>query len=194
MSFNLLPASEQKNIRVLKMLWGLQEFCLILVITLGVISLLLMAGNSVLTNASSDLVTVLTTTQTSRQGLQEKITTLNQRIQTALKIQNEWLPVHAYIETATTPVHDRITLTNLTFLNREGTLTIHGFAKTRKDFLAYQEVLSKSGFFEQIHSPLSNILEPMDITFQLTATIKGLGASPKSILPSSPPLLTPIEQ
>ncbi|TSC69436.1 MAG: hypothetical protein G01um101466_33 [Parcubacteria group bacterium Gr01-1014_66] len=55
-------------------------------------------------------------------------------------------------------------------LKKNGQMEFTGTATTRNDLLAFEEILRKSGMFQEILSPISNIIRERDIQF----TLKGI--------------------
>ncbi len=68
-----------------------------------------------------------------------------------------------------------ITLTKLTVL-KEDTIFLTGSAKTRRDLLNFEKMLRDSGQFQDISSPISNIIRDVDISFSIQGKIKPASA------------------
>lgn len=64
-----------------------------------------------------------------------------------------------------------IRFSNIKLDKQEKTITILGLAKTREEFLQFQNDIEKSEYFEKVVSPASNIISPENINFQIEATL-----------------------
>lgn len=64
-----------------------------------------------------------------------------------------------------------ITISSFT-IDRNGGITITGFAATRDNLLALEQFLRDSSRFQDIASPLTNIIQETDINFSFKGTLK----------------------
>ncbi|MEW6408124.1 MAG: PilN domain-containing protein [Patescibacteria group bacterium] len=70
----------------------------------------------------------------------------------------------------------KITPNDLSFVNlkisdEDEKIEIMGLAKTRESLLIFQDNLEKSKYFENVTSPISNIISPTDINFSIEAKL-----------------------
>lgn len=64
-----------------------------------------------------------------------------------------------------------IRVTNIS-VKKNGSIIISGNAKTRQGLLSFEKILQESGRFENISSPLSNIIREVDLTFTIQGVLK----------------------
>jgi Tfp pilus assembly protein PilN len=57
-------------------------------------------------------------------------------------------------------------------IQNQGAITIRGRANTRRDLLAFEQLIRESGLFQDISSPLSNIIRDVDITFNIEGQLQ----------------------
>ena len=64
-----------------------------------------------------------------------------------------------------------VTITNIVS-RKGGEVFLSGIAQTRRSLLNFEEALRSSGRFQEISSPLSNIIRDRDINFTIKGTLK----------------------
>ena len=103
------------------------------------------------------------------QGFKEqenKVNQINQQLGKISRAQNDYrsyLDVLAKISTLI-PANIRL---NAFSLNEQKEIRLNGFTPQRELIIQFRERLEKSGFFKDIESPLSNLTQQTNITFDL---------------------------
>lgn len=96
---------------------------------------------------------------------EEKIAEINQVLDQVHRKQSEtvsWTPILEEISKITPK---RIYLTNFSYNQSKNTIILIGWAEERKDVLFMEKLLKESPFFDQVNSPLSNLLKQNNIDF-----------------------------
>ena len=96
---------------------------------------------------------------------EEKIAEINQVLSQVHRKQSEtvsWAPILEEISKITPK---GIYLTNFSYNQSKNTIILVGWAGGRKDVLFMEKLLEESPFFDQINSPLSNLLKQNEIDF-----------------------------
>ena len=139
------------------------------IMTLLTIPLLL--GRIILKNRF--ITTVATSTQVTlqpRAGSYD-IATINKKIKSIAKIQEEFIPWSKLFIVLSKKVPAGISLSKIDVNQDTKTLTVSGYSETRADFLAFKNSLENDPLFTNIESPVSNILKQTAIDFTLQITL-----------------------
>jgi len=104
----------------------------------------------------------------SQEGL---IKDLNRQLENISKIQQNHKSFSAFLVALTEFTPAGIKITNIS-IDEKWQAIITGHAALRDDMLAFKEALEKSGWTENLESPLANLLKQTDINFYFKFGIK----------------------
>jgi len=176
LKLNLLPPQEkailaqEQNQRWI-VYYG-SAILVILLIFMGLLAAIWLGINIQLKSATEALDSIKTSFKGQNlQTQQTAIVALNNYLKQIENLQtNQKSYSHLLISLAEL-VPDGVRLDNFS-VDEAGAATLAGFAAKREQVMAFQDVLNKSGFFEKINNPLSNIVKETDITFTFTFDLK----------------------
>lgn len=100
--------------------------------------------------------------------IEEKIEKANQIIGQINIKQNEMVLWTLILEEISEIMPDGARLNNFSYRKSDNTISLIGWAESREDVLLFGESLEESRFFEQVNSPLSNLLKRKNIDFNFT--------------------------
>ena len=96
---------------------------------------------------------------------------LNQQINLASSVQNEYILWTEFISNFTQLVPDGIIIKTVNFNNLTNSFSVTGIADTREALLEFEERLDQSVYFENIVSPISNLTQRESINFDISASL-----------------------
>ncbi len=101
-------------------------------------------------------------------AMEEKVRKINYYLITINKNEKERTRFSKSLAEIASLTPDKIRLFNIALSKEEKKFEISGNAKSRDSLLQFSEYLEKSEYFENIESPLSNLISPTNINFSLT--------------------------
>lgn len=136
---------------------------LIAIVTIGAKLLLL---DTVLTVTSAPTANIRT------RDLEVKIRKVNAATALLTRLQGETIPWSSFLMRLSDVVPPGIRLHELTLdTKKTPRLSLKGSAATRQDLLVFKTALEKLPFIADLSFPITNLLSPKDIDWQLDATI-----------------------
>lgn len=172
MSLNLLPPSEVKIVKYL-FLGRYVVIATIILVSAELLLIISLLGMQLFLSAQYEREKKSIETQSKKQDIEEikkaekKINDFNSyltRLDSIQKNHINWTRVVYLVTKHQTP---EITINSLSMENGSQKVSVKGTAQTRESFLDFKEKLEKSGNFKDFNSPLSNIINPANISFSL---------------------------
>jgi len=174
---NLLPPQERKRLELTKFSFLLISFGIRLVIILIIFVIIL------ITTYFSLLILVKSQDNSieARQNdekvqyqieIEEKIKKVNQEANNIFIKQSEiivWTPI---LEELSRINPNGLYLINFSYRSSSEQIDITGWAKDRDGLLKFEEMLKESSYFQEVESPLSNLIKQTDINFSFTVKPK----------------------
>jgi Tfp pilus assembly protein PilN len=109
--------------------------------------------------------------QEKNKKIQQDIENINKTLSRVLTIKkNKTILSNILIELLKITPND-LTFANLKINDEDKKIEIMGLAETRESLLIFQDNLEKSEYFEEVASPISNIISPTDINFSIEAKL-----------------------
>ena len=99
---------------------------------------------------------------------EEGIAEINQLLAQVHCKQNETISWTLILEEMSKITPKEIYLINFSYNKSKNTISLIGWAEERKDILFMEKLLEESPFFEQVNSPLSNLLKQKEINFSFS--------------------------
>ena len=106
------------------------------------------------------------------QKLKDDISKTNKTIEDVYALEDGFYLFSPVLENLTTLIPEGVYFKNIAVTKTGLKMSINGFAKDREAFLFLKKTLDESGQFSEVYSPISNLLQPTDIDFSLTLTLK----------------------
>lgn len=174
-SINLLPASEQRAIRMEEMRRGVLSFSVLVILVLGVGFVMLMPSLALTHFAAQEMERSLALEEAAAQHGEvgaaiERMRVANAAVRDIRAYAAEASRASALLERFLKP-GPGLTLLSFT-LGSEGSMFLSGHAATRGDLLRFEEDLRASQRFYEITFPLANIIRERDIRFSVHGMLK----------------------
>ena len=109
--------------------------------------------------------------QEDNKKVEEKVEKINSYLATIKKIQENKTSFSKTLIQISEITPNGIRLYNIDLKKSEKTFEISGNANSRDNLLKMQDNLEKSDYFENIESPISNLISPSDINFSLAGNL-----------------------
>lgn len=175
LTLNLLSEERKKEINNKKSFLAVIDQGLLFLLPLICLILILLSINLALEINSRGQDSVLKTAQNQDnykklKEYEDNFSRVNSKVATLLKIQGShfyWSKVFIDLSTA---VPDNISISEI--INKDYGISLAGKAKTRDDFLKFQNNLESSGCFSDINAPLSDLVAKEDVDFQIDFNVK----------------------
>lgn len=177
MSFNLLPAQEAKIVRYIFLRRYIAHIALLVVLSeiLFTASLLVMQF-TVAQKHEEEKNTIQRQIQSSGaeeiKTIEGKINTFNNYLTKISALQKNHVNVANIVEIIARKQSQDVTLNSISLQTDTDKISARGTAKTRESFLRFKNDLEEIPYFTDINSPLSNIINPVDINFNIEFTLK----------------------
>lgn len=171
-TLNLLPDFQKKQLSK-KRSFILAETMIGVILFLSIISAsVLTITRLILIKEYSKIESMSAFVNAENSNLENKIDVLNDKIQTADKIQQNFGKWSEVISKLTTSLPIGITLNYLQLDNKTKTLRINGKAKDRSALLAAKAALENNPLIKSLDAPLTNLLEKSDFEFRFTGQLQ----------------------
>lgn len=143
----------------------------VVVILVTVVAVTLLASKLALTNAFNELVAQSALVTREYSGINTDIRNLNLEVQYLYAIQAKSVPVSPVVAHLFTIVPDGVTFSSLGIDTKNNLISIRGRAATRDILVSFRSTLEASPWFDDVSSPLSNIVVKSNIPFEFAATL-----------------------
>lgn len=179
-AINLLSPIVKKRLTELKRYLILKRILFIASYLLIILSVVIFFSHRILKNYSDVLTQQLNNEQLLvKQGkvtaLEDTISELNRQLALANEIQSKYIRWTPFLSQLNSIIPDGIKFESLEINSETNTFKIVGRAKEREALLTFQRSLKDFPFFINLNSPVSNLAQREDISFeisgQLTSTI-----------------------
>ncbi len=168
-----LQKTELKSIKLqflIKNLWFQVVSVLVIISTVLLFNFLLLKNNlNYLESEVNDEKLFFESKNIS--SLEELIKQLNSQLNTAAKVQEDYIKWSDKIVAITGLVPDGVSLSDLQLVTSDKEINITGVAKTRDNLLQLQSNLNNHEFFTNVTTPISSLIQKENITFKITATL-----------------------
>lgn len=173
---DLLPEGKKEEIKKKKIFWLVirQEVRLFIPLTLFIAVLLAINLDLGLQLNGLEKLYVLEQSQKEYQELksyEDKFRETNSRVSLASTLQSghlHWSPVLKKISEA---VPEGVNLKKLA--TKDYSVSVSGAAKTRENFLFFEEKIKASDCFFEVNTPLSNLISKENVIFQIDFKVNG---------------------
>jgi len=175
-ALNLLPPEEKENLLSNRLsrkitLLGI-NFIALLAIFIFLLIAILFAINIKLKIAQDNLEVIQNNLKIEKfKNLQLTIKQINDEIDSLDKIQTNYRHYSEFLKDITAIIPSTIFVKKIS-IDTQNKVILEGWSQSRDSLLALQENLKKSNNFEKIENPLTNLVKPINIDFQLSFFIK----------------------
>lgn len=174
---NLLPPEEKSELRRLRISRFVFSYCLVLtalfVIFVVLLWLLTAALKWNLNVAEKRVDSERKLAQTQEvENLEKKIIAANDIFSLAASAERQRTESARAVAGFVSLVPSGITLKTLKFDVVSGRFDIEGEAGIRNDFIGFEEAIKRVGVYDNLDSPISNLLKQSDFSFRLSFSLK----------------------
>lgn len=170
---NLLPPKEKEEAKLADFIRWLIFFATPISIFL-IIFILLLVGTFfslfVMTRAQEEAIKIRESDSKMQELFQteERIAEINQILDQVYNKQKETISWTLILEEMSKIMPNGAYLTNFSYNKNNNTISLIGWADERKDVLSVEKLLEENPLFEQVNSPLSNLLKQREINFSFS--------------------------
>lgn len=163
---NLLPPQKKAALHSNFIFAFIQSALFVLFLLMIFVSGTIIAVRIFLVSMKDELTARTTSTPKEYLSVIEDIKHTNEYIKKVNLLQNRFIPWSTVLEKITLLIPSGIHLEHMR-INKDGGVSMSGVAATRNDMLLLQTNLETSTMFKDLQSPLSNILQPKNVKFDL---------------------------
>lgn len=171
-SLNLLPNQKKEELKFRKIYLMSQKILFILLIFTFFLSVIILLANLILANAFND--TAFSSSLVNATGKLSKydLAQTNKMVNNIKGVQDKFVNYDDLMIKITEMIPNNITLNHLSIDTEKNKVSLSGHANTRDALIVLQDNLKNSDFFDNLKSPISNLLEKKDIDFNITVDLK----------------------
>ena len=133
---------------------------------------LLLAARLMLQDNYATVLTTTTLVNDKNQTLDKEIIELNQNLQDVRRIQGEFVKWSGILIEINRAIPNNIEVTSLVLEKGSRVFTMSGRAQKREDFLQLKANLESLPYFDELQSPLTNLLLRENVQFEFNGKIK----------------------
>lgn len=170
-SINLLTKEKIASLREYLLLVASHDFAAFSFILISFIGIILLIAHVLLTNTFNETIAQTTLVTKEYGGMNSIIRRTNLKLTTLNSIEKEFTPWSDNLISISKLVPKNISLTTFSVDRSSRDVILKGTAAGREDLLIFTKSLSESGLFENIESPISNLLTKTDLAFDLKMKI-----------------------
>lgn len=175
-TINLLSSEEKKDISYERNNISLIGSFMILGFVLGILTFLLITINDVqksnltaLTAETKNIEKFLN--QDSNKQVESKMKQINYYLSTIKVIEADKTDFSATLVEIANQTPAGVRLYNINLNKTDKNFEISGNADVRENFIKFTSNIGKTGYFENVESPSSNIISPTDISFKINGKL-----------------------
>ncbi len=168
LKLNLLSKEAKKEIKYKRLYSIIARVDLMLIIGATFLAVVFTGASIILTNNFKEFTGPESILRKNGQEYNNKIKSINEKLNAISKIQSEFIPSSLLIKELTDRIPAGVSLSYVKADIANRNLKIMGRAKGREDFLLLKESLANSKVFTEVDSPLQNILQKENIDFEIS--------------------------
>ena len=171
LTLNLVSKELREDIKSKHIYNLLKKICLLIITVSIFISIILLSAKIMMQNNFNKIVEQTTLVTGTSSSYNQKVNTINSKISSVKNIQNNYIALSYLIESLSKITPNSLSYSMMEINIEEKKMELRGSADDRDDLLAIKKGLGELGVFENIESPIQNILQKKDINFQINANI-----------------------
>lgn len=171
MKLNLVSDELKKKIKMEQAYLMAKKLSVFLLIMSALWLLLIFAANFYLNSPLKIFIGQLEQLKSEQSDYYKKIRETNEKINLIAGIQDDFIAWSRFLERLSRETPAGVKLNLLKIDGKKEIVTMRGEALNRDDLLALQKNLTATGLFQEIDSPLSNILQKNEVNFEIKGKI-----------------------
>ena len=168
---NFLPTKDQKTVKGSLLFLLARNVLVWLLIMSLVLILLLVASQVLLANNLADVQEQSILVAGVKLSFSDQIDAINNTLKQVATIQSEHIEWSLVLAEFAAFVSAGNEIEQIILSSKNVSFTMKGFSRTREDFLALEAALKNSNLIKNLNSPLSNLLNPVNINFQFSGDL-----------------------
>lgn len=170
-TINLLTKEKINALREYLLIAAFHDFAAFSFILVSFIGIVLLIAYVLLINAFNSTIEQSTLVTREYGGMNSLIRSANTKLTTLNSIEKEFTPWSENLISFAKLVPKNVSIASFTVDKESRSVTLNGVAVSREDLLSFTKSLTESGLFEEIESPISNLLSKTDLAFNLKMKI-----------------------
>ncbi|MFA6427249.1 MAG: PilN domain-containing protein [Candidatus Magasanikbacteria bacterium] len=168
---NLLSPQKKSYLTQMTHFQFIKNICEILLIIASLIGIALLGSQLILQTYFGNLMESIV--QIDNQHTEEirTIIQINKALDHTREIQKEFVVWTPKLEKITSAIPEGITIYSQSISYPDKMLTLTGLASTRDNLITFHENLKKIPFVQGVNTPLSELTQPENISFTITASL-----------------------
>lgn len=171
-TLNLISPSQKKYLRYEQAYLQIRTSMWLVMIFAVVISCLLLVTRLMLQDNYATVLTTTTLVNEKNRAIDKDIAEFNKNLKAVESIQADFVKWSNIVLSINNSIPQNIEVTYLNLEQKTRLFNLHGKALRRDDFLALKSNLEALPYFDELSSPLTNLLLKENVTFEFTGKIK----------------------
>jgi hypothetical protein len=170
-NINLISSEKKEILKSQRFYFSLKEASVLFFLFISVISLILWVSYYLMEKQLVDLEIMNTFSLTANEEINQRIMTINKRINDVENIEKNFTYNHKVIEKISLIQEPRITYNQITLHNQQNILELYGIAENRESLLNFKKILENQDWINKIDLPLANLIEKENNQFTIKIEI-----------------------
>ncbi|KKS84056.1 MAG: hypothetical protein UV57_C0002G0017 [Parcubacteria group bacterium GW2011_GWD2_43_10] len=171
-ALNLLSPTQKEYLRYERAYLQIRTVMWLMLTFTVIISGLLLVARLMLQDNYATVLTTTTLVNDKNKSIDRDIGSLNKSLKEVESIQADFIKWSKIIIDINKAIPDNVELSYLNLEQKTRLFNLNGKALNRDDFLALKANLEALSYFEELSSPLTNLLLREDVNFEFTGKIK----------------------
>lgn len=171
-TLNLLSPAQKELLRYERAYLQIRTAMWLILIFSMIISALLLVARLMLLDNYTTVLTATTLVNEKNKSIDREIANLNKNLKEVEAIQADFIKWSNVIINLNKAIPDNVEITYLNLEQKNKTFNLHGKARRRDDLLILKSNLETLPYFEEISSPLTNLLLKENVPFEFSGKIK----------------------
>ncbi|HLD86050.1 MAG TPA: hypothetical protein VJA28_01195 [Patescibacteria group bacterium] len=171
-TLNLLSPAQKEYLRYEHAYLSVRTFMWLILTFVVIISGLLLVARLMLQDNYATVLTTATLVNEKNRAVDRDIASFNKNLKEVERIQADFIKWSNIIIDINRAIPANVEVTYLNLEQKTRLFNLHGKALSRDDFLVLKSNLEKLPYFEEMSSPLTNLLLRENVTFEFSGKFK----------------------
>lgn len=172
LDINLLPPEKMGSLKFLIKFIFSKEILELIILACSIVAIALIWSWLLLQQSLADLASASALVNKDYSTYNKDIKDINTLIKNINKASSEYQIINQKLIELINNLPTNIKLASLSLDRRTQILDLQGIASTREDLLNYQTTLKKIGWLDEVSTPVSQLFQKTDVTFEFKTKIK----------------------
>lgn len=171
-TLNLLSPTQKEYLRYEQAYLHVRTVMWLMVIFTVIVSALLLVARLMLQDNYATVLTTTTLVNEKNRAVDKDIAELNKNLKAVEGIQADFVKWSTIVLDINNAIPENIEVTFINLEQKTRVFNLHGKALKRDDFLILKQSLETLPYFEELSSPLTNLLLKENVTFEFSGKIR----------------------